>query len=165
VLWSHTQAIWSTWGKSMKNDNLIYVGPDRSTISDQCLCCPSLRTLEFWVDNLNPEFLFPELSKQNQLFVQLMKALSMHLRPAPYPYGLLTLRLLGKLGGKNRKVLREPIDICDPTSFKEYAQRLGVECSWAVAENSNATVANMETSDKSIDVGRGEPIIHAPVAS
>jgi hypothetical protein len=89
----------------------------------------------------------------------------MHLRPAPYPYGLLTLRLLGKLGGKNRKVLREPIDICDPTSFKEYAQRLGVECSWAVAENSNATVANMETSDKSIDVGQGEPIIHAPVVS
>jgi hypothetical protein len=85
-----------------------------------------------------------------------MKALSMHLRPAPYPYGLLTLRLLGKLGGKNRKVLREPIDICDPTSFKEYAQRLGVECSWAVAENTNATVANMETSDKSIDVANKE---------
>ena len=55
---------------------------------------------------MNPEFLFPELSKQKDTFVSLMKALSIHLRPAPYPYGLLTLRLLGKLGGKNRRVLR-----------------------------------------------------------
>ena len=42
-----------------------------------------------------------------------MQALSRHLRPAPYPYGLLTLRLLGKLGGKNRRFLREPIDVCN----------------------------------------------------
>ena len=53
------------------------------------------------------------------VFISLMKALSMHLRPAPYPYGLLTLRLLGKLGGKNRRVLREPIDIIDPKTFSE----------------------------------------------
>jgi transformation/transcription domain-associated protein len=38
-----------------------------------------------------------------------MQALVRHLRPAPYPYGLLTLRLLGKLGGKNRLFLRDPI--------------------------------------------------------
>jgi len=36
-----------------------------------------------------------------------MVALSQHLRPAPYPYGLLTLRLLGKLGGRNRVFLRQ----------------------------------------------------------
>ncbi|KAL3925906.1 MAG: hypothetical protein SGILL_000083 [Bacillariaceae sp.] len=75
-----------------------------------------LRTLEFWLDNLNPEYLFPEVSKDKKVFVAVMKALSIHLRPAPYPYGLLTLRLLGKLGGKNRQVLRDPIDICDPKS-------------------------------------------------
>jgi hypothetical protein len=40
-----------------------------------------------------------------------MESLSRHLRPAPYPYGLLTLRLLGKLGGKNRQFLREPINL------------------------------------------------------
>ena len=40
-----------------------------------------------------------------------MTALSNHLRPAPYPYGLLTLRLLGKLGGKNRCFLRDPLDV------------------------------------------------------
>jgi transformation/transcription domain-associated protein len=67
-----------------------------------------LRTLEFWVDNLNPLFLIPEISKQSVVFTSLMQSLSRHLRPAPYPYGLLTLRLLGKLGGKNRQFLREP---------------------------------------------------------
>ena len=88
------------------------------------------------MDNLNPEFLFPELSKQSHLFVRLTKALSMHLRPAPYPYGLLTLRLLGKLGGKNRKVLRDPIDVCDPSSVKEYIQSIGIDCTWALSETS-----------------------------
>jgi hypothetical protein len=64
------------------------------------------------VDNLNPLFLYPEMSKQTELFTQLMQALSRHLRPAPYPYGLLTLRLLGKLGGRNRRFLREPMPLC-----------------------------------------------------
>jgi hypothetical protein len=103
-----------------------------------------LRTLEFWVDNLNPEFLFPEISKQSDLFVSLMQALSTHLRPAPYPYGLLTLRLLGKLGGKNRRVLRELMDIKDPASFSEYAEQLKIECRWFDPQLSND--ATMETS-------------------
>jgi hypothetical protein len=47
----------------------------------------SLRTLEFWVDNLNPDYLYPEMSRQTSLFTELMTALSRHLRPAPYPYG------------------------------------------------------------------------------
>ena len=91
-----------------------------------------LRTLEFWVDNLNPEFLFPELSKQKNTFVSLMKALSIHLRPAPYPYGLLTLRLLGKLGGKNRRVLREPIAIAEPDMIAENAmESMSMEFTWS----------------------------------
>jgi transformation/transcription domain-associated protein len=81
---------------------------------------------------LNPEFLFPELSKQKKVFVSLMKALSIHLRPAPYPYGLLTLRLLGKLGGKNRRVLREPIDIADPNTFAENSiENISLEFAWS----------------------------------
>lgn len=96
------------------------------------------------MDNLNPEFLFPELSKQNHLFVRLMKALSMHLRPAPYPYGLLTLRLLGKLGGKNRRVLRDPIDISDPASIKEHMQHLGIECTWSRLDSSAEQSSDME---------------------
>lgn len=70
-----------------------------------------LRTLEFWIDNLNPLFLYPEIAKQREIFASLMQSLSRHLRPAPYPYGLLTLRLLGKLGGRNRDFLREPLPV------------------------------------------------------
>ena len=65
-----------------------------------------LRTLEFWVDNLNPEFLYPVMCSQPAVFADLMKSLCKHLRPAPYPYGMLSLRLLGKLGGRNRRFLR-----------------------------------------------------------
>jgi hypothetical protein len=101
-----------------------------------------LRTLEFWVDNLNPDFLFPEITKQSELFVALMKSLAGHLRPAPYPYGLLTLRLLGKLGGKNRRVLREPMDVMNPTAFEELVKELHIDCKWAndvTAERGTAT--------------------------
>ncbi len=104
-----------------------------------------LRTLEFWVDNLNPEFLFPELSKQKTVFVSLMKALSIHLRPAPYPYGLLTLRLLGKLGGKNRRVLREPIEIAEPDTFAQNAfEKMSLEFEWSAKSS--------EDSDGDVDM-------------
>lgn len=63
-----------------------------------------------------------------------MKALSSHLRPAPYPYGLLTLRLLGKLGGKNRGFLREPIDICDPACLSDASSPIRVACTWVTPE-------------------------------
>lgn len=93
---------------------------------------------------MNPEFLFPEISKQSELFVSLMKALSTHLRPAPYPYGLLTLRLLGKLGGKNRRVLREPMDIKDPASFKVHARSLRIPFSWSTEHESMETDPPLE---------------------
>ena len=82
------------------------------------------------MDNLNPDFLYPELSKQTLLFTELMQSLSRHLKPAPYPYGLLTLRLLGKLGGKNRRFLREPIDVCDQRKIDEVRHALAIECQW-----------------------------------
>jgi transformation/transcription domain-associated protein len=87
-----------------------------------------LRTLEFWVDNLNPLFLYPEISKEKEIFSCLMVALSRHLRPAPYPYGLLTLRLLGKLGGKNREFLREPMSL--PPGPEMCNNPCFVECKW-----------------------------------
>lgn len=91
------------------------------------------------MDNLNPEFLFPELSKQKKVFVSLMKALSIHLRPAPYPYGLLTLRLLGKLGGKNRRVLREPIDIADPNTFElNSLENISLKFKWSANSTGDA---------------------------
>jgi len=154
----------------------------RSTDGD--LVNLGLRTLEFWVDNLNPEYLYPVLAggggggiqaptssavsinsdagedakaiansegnekkantnanappppqsslldpfaspsislssilnnqypnsspgtHHNSTLPELMSALMRHLRPAPYPYGMLGLRVLGKMGGRNRRFLR-----------------------------------------------------------
>jgi hypothetical protein len=71
------------------------------------------------------------MTKQTELFASLMQALSRHLRPAPYPYGLLTLRLLGKLGGKNRQFLREPLLLCDPADTLHPARKLQIAYSWS----------------------------------
>lgn len=88
-----------------------------------------LRTLEFWVDNLNPAFLYPILARQTTLCTDLLVGLTSHLRPAPYPYGLLALRLLGKLGGKNRRFLRNEIVL--PSMCTEAALAdLSMECQW-----------------------------------
>ena len=37
---------------------------------------------------------------------ELMRSLYHHLKPAPYPYGMLALRILGKMGGQNRSYLQ-----------------------------------------------------------
>ena len=84
-----------------------------------------LRTLEFWVDNLNPEYLYPILATQES---EIMILLCNHLRPAPYPYGLLSLRLLGKLGGRNRKFLRGIINI--PIQADAERLKLFIGCEW-----------------------------------
>ncbi|XVE82488.1 hypothetical protein DITRI_Ditri16bG0008800 [Diplodiscus trichospermus] len=65
-----------------------------------------LRTLEFWVDSLNPEFLEPSMGN---VMSEVILALWSHLRPAPYPWGGKALQLLGKLGGRNRRFLKEPL--------------------------------------------------------
>jgi transformation/transcription domain-associated protein len=92
------------------------------------------------------------MSKQVNVFTSLMQALSKHLRPAPCtyfkrtlwlcfclllqltqfspsdPYGLLTLRLLGKLGGKNRLFLREPLSL--PSSTVNSDDTFAFHCKW-----------------------------------
>ncbi|KAL3681984.1 hypothetical protein R1sor_000006 [Riccia sorocarpa] len=65
-----------------------------------------LRTLEFWIDSLNPEFLEPSMAN---VMSELMLTLWSHLRPKPYPWGAKSLQLLGKLGGRNRRFLKEPL--------------------------------------------------------
>lgn len=65
-----------------------------------------LRTLEYWIDSLNPEFL--ELSMAN-IISELILTLWSHLQPKPYPWGAKALQLLGKLGGRNRRFLKEPL--------------------------------------------------------
>uniref|UniRef100_A0A5B6YTI9 Putative transcription-associated protein 1 n=1 Tax=Davidia involucrata TaxID=16924 RepID=A0A5B6YTI9_DAVIN len=65
-----------------------------------------LRTLEFWIDSLNPDFLEPSMAN---VMSEVILALWSHLRPAPYLWGGRSLQLLGKLGGRNRRFLKEPL--------------------------------------------------------
>ncbi|CAI9763537.1 unnamed protein product [Fraxinus pennsylvanica] len=65
-----------------------------------------LRTLEFWIDSLNPDFLEPSMANVTS---EVILTLWSHLRPAPYPWGGKSLQLLGKLGGRNRRFLKEPL--------------------------------------------------------
>lgn len=65
-----------------------------------------LSTLEFWVDSLNPDFLEPSMAN---VMSEVILSLWSHLRPAPYPWGGKALQLLGKLGGRNRRFLKEPL--------------------------------------------------------
>ncbi|KAL8143397.1 hypothetical protein V2J09_016429 [Rumex salicifolius] len=72
----------------------------------QDLVSLGLRTLEFWIDSLNPDFLEPSMAN---VMSEVILALWSHLRPAPYPWGAKSLQLLGKLGGRNRRFLKDPL--------------------------------------------------------
>lgn len=66
-----------------------------------------LRTLELCVDNLTADYLDPIMAP---VIDELMTALWDHLRPNPYSHfhAHTTMRILGKLGGRNRKFLNGP---------------------------------------------------------
>lgn len=82
-----------------------------------------------------------------------MQSLSRHLRPAPYPYGLLTLRLLGKLGGKNRQFLREPMLICAPTEL-DVESEIAVDCFWSRANDAMEEPDSCEVLSVHLPLGR-----------
>ncbi|KAG6831589.1 hypothetical protein H0H92_009062 [Tricholoma furcatifolium] len=72
------------------------------------LVSQGLRTLELCIDNLTPDFLDPTLST---VLRELMEALHGHLKPLPANHhpAHTTIRILGKLGGRNRRLLaKEP---------------------------------------------------------
>eukprot|EP00466_Bigelowiella_natans_P000476 jgi/Bigna1/33130/e_gw1.1.3.1 len=75
-----------------------------------------LRTLEFWVDNLNPEYLYPHMCT---VLSDLMRALCALLRPHPSPFGVTALSVLGKLGGRNRRFLIEAFDVDNELSSEQ----------------------------------------------
>jgi transformation/transcription domain-associated protein len=68
------------------------------------LVSQGLRTLELCIDNLTPEFLDPVIEPVRQ---ELMYALWSHMKPrsAATQHGEKTLRILGKLAGRNREEL------------------------------------------------------------
>ncbi|KAE8910303.1 hypothetical protein PF005_g1396 [Phytophthora fragariae] len=83
----------------------------RAILSRGELAYLGLRTLEFWVDNLNPDFLYPIMTSQERLLTEIIEALNTHLIPPPYPYGELAMRILGKIGGRNRQYLMDPLNL------------------------------------------------------
>ncbi len=76
----------------------------------QDLVTQGLRTLELCVDNLTPEYFDPIIEP---VIEEVMEALWNHLQPMPY-YHLhshTTFRILGKLGGRNRRFVKPPHDL------------------------------------------------------
>ncbi|KAL9093662.1 MAG: hypothetical protein Q9159_000191 [Coniocarpon cinnabarinum] len=71
------------------------------------LVSQGLRTLELCVDNLTADYLDPIMAP---VIDDLMAALWSHLKPGPYNHfhSHTTMRILGKLGGRNRKFLEGP---------------------------------------------------------
>ncbi|KAK4997496.1 transcription-associated protein 1, partial [Elasticomyces elasticus] len=74
------------------------------------LIAQGLRTLELCVDNLTADYLDPIMAP---VIDDLMAALWDHLKPNPYSHfhSHTTLRILGKLGGRNRKFLTRPPEL------------------------------------------------------
>lgn len=102
-----------------------------------------LRTLELCVDNLTADYLDPIMAP---VIDELMTALFNHLRPHPYSHfhAHTTMRILGKLGGRNRKFMTGAVPLTyrgyadDPSSFdlrligskkdRAFPADLGVDC-------------------------------------
>ncbi len=88
------------------------------------LVAQGLRTLELCVDNLTAEYLDPIMAP---VMDELMTALWNHLQPNPYPHfhAHTTMRILGKLGGRNRKFITGPPEL----SYRRFADD---ECSFDI---------------------------------
>ena len=84
--------------------------------ADSDLVGQGLRTLELCVDNLTADYLDPIMAP---VIDELMGALWDHLRPTPYSHfhAHSTMRILGKLGGRNRKFLNGPPSL----DFRDFA--------------------------------------------
>ncbi|KAK3822766.1 MAG: hypothetical protein J3Q66DRAFT_279230 [Benniella sp.] len=75
--------------------------------ASQDLVSQGLRTMELCIDNLTQEFLDPIMAP---VITELMNGLWRHLKPLPYSPLLshIAMRILGKLGGRNRRMLKNP---------------------------------------------------------
>lgn len=82
-----------------------------------------LRTLELCVDNLTSEYFDPIMEP---VVGDIMQALWKHLKPLPYnhQHSHTTLRILGKLGGRNRRYLTPPTDLKNVSVLEQEASIL-----------------------------------------
>ena len=65
----------------------------------------ALRTLEYFLDHLGSSRTCSLLAGQPRLQYMMLIGVCSHLKPAPYTLGTIALRILGKLGGRNRHFL------------------------------------------------------------
>ena len=85
-------------------------------------------------------------------------ALSEHLKPMPYAYGLLCMRLLGKLGGVNRLFIRELINYKpdvgpgEPSFGGQGGGSLALRCEWHVDDADAADGPDGSTRDMSFSL-------------
>lgn len=92
-----------------------------------------LKTLEFWIDNLNPAFLYPILEAK-PVYRPLMAALCSLLKPPPAPSGSDALRVMGKMGGLNRRFLALP----QPQVYNENVRdAVTIQAQWKAAVDMN----------------------------
>jgi hypothetical protein len=85
--------------------------------SIESLLALALRTMEQWIDNVNHQYFFSLIQSRPGLASKIFNGICLHLKPLPYPYGALAIRILGKLGGKNRLFFRD--QLTTPTSTSE----------------------------------------------
>ena len=104
------------------------------------LVSQGLRTLELCIDNLVGDFLDPIIKP---VLRELMEALHSHLRPLPgnHHHAHTTIRILGKLGGRNRRLLDESPSL-DYHQYSEPA-KLSVSFSGRVEQIQIGPVAHL----------------------
>ncbi|KAJ3211873.1 hypothetical protein HDU67_004198 [Dinochytrium kinnereticum] len=102
------------------------------------LVSQGLRTLELCIDNLTQDFLEPIL---NPVIVELMDALRIHLQPLPYKveHSHTTMRILGKLGGRNRRLIGESVKI-----NAHERMEIGLECLFTFNNTDRPQVMSMD---------------------
>lgn len=96
------------------------------------LVTKGLKTLELCVDNLTPDYLDPITAPYID---DLMSALWEHLKPLPYNHfhSHTTMRILGKLGGRNRKFITRPPEL-DYKTYSDDASSINVKLIGAPGE-------------------------------
>uniref|UniRef100_K3WPN5 Uncharacterized protein n=1 Tax=Globisporangium ultimum (strain ATCC 200006 / CBS 805.95 / DAOM BR144) TaxID=431595 RepID=K3WPN5_GLOUD len=121
----------------------------RAILSRGELAYLGLRTLEFWVDNLNPDFLYPIMTSQDRLLTEIIEALNTHLISPPYPYGELAMRILGKIGGRNRQYIMDPLHL---EYSEHYFTGLTFGFNWSTTAGSSSSNSEADAAARAFPV-------------
>ncbi|KAI0698576.1 hypothetical protein BC835DRAFT_1541792 [Cytidiella melzeri] len=113
------------------------------------LVSQGLRTLELCIDNLQPDFLDPTL---NSVLRELMEALHSHLKPLPanHHHAHTTIRILGKLGGRNRRLLERPPEL----QYRMHSESTKVRFSFAGSPGSMELGSAVALACRTLTSGR-----------